>query len=176
MQKVIVAFLLCLILTPSFGQVRKKITTYLLTQLNTTLSDNTKGNNPWGVGLGLQTFFNNKTKFSPCIELTGDIYLADDKVLRTDNSGTPFNDVRSMVNLFAGSSYHPAKNLSVSVVVGPSFISGQTLFGIKPSLAVYLPASPRWTATISYIHIFNRGNIIKKDFSSLSVAVGLRLF
>jgi hypothetical protein len=176
MQKVITTFLLCFILTYSFGQAQKKISTYLLTQFNATLFDVTKGNNPWGVGLGLQTFLTNKTRFKPTIELTGDIYLQDDKVFRTDSTGTPLNDVRGMVNLFIGTSFNPTKNIYLSVVAGPSFISGQTLLGIKPSLSLYFTKSQRWTGKISYINIFNRGNAIKKDFGSLSLAVGLKLF
>ncbi|MGQ0740038.1 MAG: hypothetical protein ACT4OJ_13385, partial [Bacteroidota bacterium] len=135
-----------------------------------------EGRLQWSIGLGLQTFLNNKTKFKPTIELTGDIYLFDDKVLRTDSTGTPLNDIRGMVNLFVGTSFNPTKNIYLSVVVGPSFISGQTLFGIKPSLWFYVTKSQRWTGKISYINIFNRGNAIKKDFGSLSLAAGLKLF
>ena len=176
MQKVITTFLLCFILTYSFGQTEKKISTYLLTQFNTTRYDVTKGNNPWGVGLGLQTFLNNKTKFKPTIELTGDIYLEDDKVFRTDSTGTPLNDVRGMVNLFIGTSFNPTKNIYLSVVGGPSFLGGQTLLGIKPSLGFYFTKSQRWTGKVSYINIFNRGNVTKQDFGSLSLALGVKLF
>ena len=176
MQKVITTFLLCFILTQTFGQTQKKVSTYLLTQYNNTLYDLTKGNNPWGVGLGLQTFLNNKTKFKPTIELTGDIYLLDDKVFRTDANGNPLPDVRGMVNLFFGSSFNPTKNIYLSFVVGPSFTSGQTLLGIKPSIGFYFPKSQRWTGKISYINIFNRDKATKKDFGSLSLAIGLKLF
>ncbi len=89
-------------MTHTFGQTQKKTTTYFLTQYSKTISDRTIGNNPWGVGLGLQTLFNNKSKFKPTIELTGDIYLVDDKVFRTNTDGSPLNDVRGMVNLFVG--------------------------------------------------------------------------
>lgn len=176
MQKAITTFLLCFIFTNSFAQTGKKISTYLFTQFNTTLYDVTKGNNPWSIGLGLQTFLNNSSRFKPTIELTGDIYLYDDKVFRTDSVGTPLNDVRGMVNFFIGTSFHPIKNIYLSVVGGPSFISGQTLLGIKPSLGFYFSKSQRWTGKISYINIFNRGNAIKKDFGSLSLAIGLKLF
>ena len=176
MQKVITNIILCFIFTYSVGQTQKKISTYLLTQFSTTLYDVTKGNNPWGVGLGLQTFLNNKTKFKPTIELTGDIYLEDDKVLRTNSIGTPLNDVRSMVNLFIGTSFNPTKNIYLSVVVGPSFISGQILLGIKPSLGFYFTKSQRWTGKVSYINIFNRDKTTKEDLGSLSLAVGLKLF
>ena len=179
MQKVITTFLLCFILTQTFGQIQRKVSTYLLTQYNKTLYDRTIGNNNWGVGLGLQTFFNNQTKFKPTIELTGDIYLEDNKVLRLNPDGTVpanYNDVRGMVNLFVGTSFTPTKNIYLSFVAGPSFISGQTMLGIKPSFGFYFSKSQKWTGKVSYINIFNRDKTTKDDFGSLSLAVGLKLF
>lgn len=176
MQKVITTFLLCSILTYSFGQTQKKVSTYLSIQYNKTMYDVTKGNNPWGVGLGFQTFLNNSTKFKPTIELTGDIYLEDDKVFRTNYNGTEINDVRGMVNLFIGTSFNPTQNIYLSFVGGPSFIHGQTLLGIKPSFVFYFSKSQKWTGKISYINIFNRDNTTKQDFGSLSLAIGLKLF
>lgn len=81
-----------------------------------------------------------------------------------------------MINLFAGSSFHPTKSIYISVVTGPSFIDGQTLLGIKPSFGFYFPKSHRWTGKVSYINVSNRGTKTKEDFSSLSFAVGLKLF
>src|SRR5665647_352067 len=114
MKKNISIFLLCFILTQTFGQTQRKVTTYLLTQYNKTIYDKTLGNNPWGIGLGVQTFFNNITKFKPTIELTGDIYLEDDKVFRANSDGTPINDVGGMVNLFVGTSFNPTQNIYLS--------------------------------------------------------------
>ena len=179
MQKVTATFLLWFILTQTFGQTQRKVSTYLLTQYNKTLYDRTKGNNPWGVGLGLQIFFTHSTKFKPTIELTGDIYLEDDKVLRLNSDGTVpanYNDVRGMVNLFVGTSFNPTKNIYLSFAAGPSFISGQTMLGIKPSFGFYFSKSQKWTGKISYINIFNRDKTTKADFGSLSLAVGLKLF
>ena len=179
MKKVITPFLLCFILTQTFGQTQKKVSTYLLTQYNNTIYDRTKGNNPWGAGLGLQTFFNNKTKFKPTIELTGDVYLMDDKVLRLNPDGSVavnYNDVRGMVNLFVGTSFNPTRNIYISFVTGPSFIDGQTMFGIKPSFGCYFTNSQKWTGKISYINIYNRDKTTKEDFGSLSLAIGLQLF
>ena len=135
MQKLITTLLLCLMLTRSFSQSQRKASIYLLTQYNNTLYDYTAGNNPWGIGLGLQTFFNNKTKFKPTIELTGDVYLVDDKVFRSNPDGSfpeDGNDVRGMINLFVGSSFHPDQSVYLSLVAGPSFISGQILLGLIP--------------------------------------------
>ena len=179
MQKVITTFLLFFSLTQSFGQTQRKISTYLLTQYNKTIYDRTIGNNPWGVGLGLQSYFNNKTKFKPTIEITGDVYLEDDKVLRLNPDGTVptnYNDVRGMVNLFIGTSFSPTRNIYLSLVGGPSFISGQTMLGIKPSFGFYFSKSQKWAGKISYINIFNRDKTTKEDFGSLSFGVGLKLF
>ena len=148
-------------------------------QFNQTIYDRTTGNNPWAVGLGLQTFFNNNTRFKPTIELTGDIYLKDDKILRLNDDGTiPItdNDVSSMINLFVGFAFLPTKNTYLSFVAGPSFINGKTLLGLKSSFGFYLSTTQRWTTKISYINIFNRGETIKEDFGSISLSIGLRLF
>ncbi|MFI5406156.1 MAG: hypothetical protein ACHQ1D_06540 [Nitrososphaerales archaeon] len=132
------------------------------------------------MGLGLQTFFNNQSKFKPTVELTGDIYMQDDKVYRTypgDSTGMEGPErVNGMVNLFAGLSYHPIQELYLSFIAGPSFMDGQTFFGIKPSLGFYFSKTQRWTGKVSYINIFNRVKLLNEDFGSLSIAIGLRLF
>jgi len=179
MKKILTLFVCCFILIQSFGQTQRKISTYLFTNYNKTLRDYTIENNPWGVGLGLQAFFNNKTRFKPTIELTYDIYLEDDDVFLANPDGNfPKNDngVNGMINLFVGSSYSPTHNLYLSLLAGPSFISERPLFGVKPSVGFYFPKNQRWTLKVSYINIFNRAKIINEDFSSLSVAVGLKLF
>lgn len=176
MKKIITTFLLFFILIQSFGQTQRKLTTSLLTQYNSTIYDQTLGNNPWSVGLGLQTFFNNKTKFKPAIELTGDIYLEDDKVLILNPDGTPIDDVRAMVNLFVGTSFYPVPNVYLLFICGPSFINGRTLLGLKPSLGFYFAKNKKLTMKLSYINIFNRLRTTREDFGSLSLAIGLKLF
>ena len=175
-KKLIPTFLFCFLLTQLFGQTQKKVSTYLFAEYNKTIYGTTLGNNPSGVGLGLQTFFNNKSKFKPTIEITGDIYLENDKVNRTDLNGAPLNDVPSMVNLFIGSSFQPTQNFLLSFVAGPSFISGQTIFGIKPSIGFYFSKNQRWTGKLSYINIFNQDKVTKEDFGTLSFSIGVKLF
>jgi hypothetical protein len=163
-------------LTNIFGQSEKKTSAYFFTQYNKTLKDLSKENNPWSLGIGFQLLVNNKTKFKPAIEVTGDLYLEDDKVLRTDASGTPLNDLGEMVNLFVGTIFIPAKNIYVSFMLGPSFLGGETHFGIKPSVGFFFPKNRQWTAKLSYIDIFNRDKESGQDFTSVSIAVGVKLF
>jgi hypothetical protein len=176
MRKIISIFLLCFILMPGFGQTQKKVSTYLFAQYTNTMYDITSGNNPWGAGLGLQTFFNNRTDFKLTIELTGDLYLMDDKVGRVRANDILIDDVPGMVNLFVGSSFQPNQNFYLSFLAGPSFIGERTLLGIKPSLGFYFDRNQKWTGKFSYINIFNRDIETKEDFGSVSFAIGLKLF
>jgi len=51
------------------GQHQKNISGYLLAQYNQTIHDRTKGNNPWGMGLSFQLFFNNHSRIRPTIDI-----------------------------------------------------------------------------------------------------------
>ena len=149
---------------------------YLQGQFNKTIYDRTMGNNPWGIGLGLQAYLNHSSKVRPLIDFTADAYLENDKVLRLNTNGTPVDDIRGMINLFAGASYQPAKTVYLSLVTGPSFVGGQTLLGIKPSFGFYFSENQRWTGKVSYINIFNRDKITSEDFGSVSLSLGVKLF
>ena len=176
MQKLITIFLSCLIVSNIIGQNKKSTSGYLLAQYNQTIRDRTKGNNPWGMGLGFQLFFNNHSRIRPTIDITADAYLEDDKVYRLNADGTAPIDVRSMLNLFAGVSYKITQTTYLSFAGGPTFISGETFIGIKPSFGFYFSKNQSWTGKISCINIFNRDFLTKEDFSSISFSIGKKLF
>jgi hypothetical protein len=176
MHKFVSTSLACFILTLAFGQTERKVSTYLSLQFNKTIYDRTLGNNPWGVGLELQTFINNKTKFKPTIELSGDVYIEDDKLLRLTPDGKAIDDISGIINVFAGSSFHPTKSIYLSFLLGPSFLNDKTLLGIKQSFGFSLTKNKRLTGKISYINIFNREQTSNEDFGSISAAIGLKLF
>ena len=173
MIKYLATALLTFILSNSFCQAGK-LTTYLSAEYNNTIYDKTKANNPWGMGPGLQSRLNNATRFAPTLELTADFYLEDDKVLRTINN-IPLQDVRHMINLFAGSSFAASNKLFISFVAGPSFISGGTFLGIKPSVDIFFSKDNRFTAKAYYINVFKREKISGSDFGTVGVAFGVRL-
>ena len=170
-----ITVLCCLSMTIAFGQSSKKFVGYLSAEYNKTLYDRTVGNNPWAVGLGLQTFFDNNRKVKATLDLTADTYLEDDKVLRL-NDTIPVADVGGMVNLFAGISYQPTKMMYISFVAGPSLISGETLFGLKPSLGFYFSQAQKCTFKLYFINVFNRDKPTKQDFGSLGCSFGVKLF
>lgn len=179
MHKLIAAVIVCLFCLSCIAQPRKAVSTYLQGQYNHTLYDYTARNNPWSMGLGLQVSVHNKTRFQPTVELTGDLFLEDDKVLRLNPDGSnPENNNRvdAMVNLFAGTSIHPTQRLFFSFVAGPSFINRQTYLGIKPSIGYFLSENKKWQGKVSYLNVFNRTKQAEEDFGSISVAIGVMLF
>ena len=99
--------LLSFIIAFSTVKAQIKISSYLSVQYNKTIYDITYGNNPSGIGLGLETVLNTKTKFKPVIEITGDIYLENDNVFRMTTTGEEIESIGSMVDLFAGSAFNP---------------------------------------------------------------------
>ncbi len=179
MKKQLLPVLLCFVFAKGFAQQQRKPTGYLLFQYNQTIYDQTLGNNPWGIGIGFQAFLNNRATFTPTIELTADLYLADDKVARINSDSLLpkiYNTVRGMTNLCIGYSFHPTPNFYLSFSAGSSLINGEILAGIKPSLGFHLSKNKKWTGKASYINVFARTNTPKKDFGSYSVAIGYKLF
>lgn len=178
--KIIIPLLFCCtFFTSASGQTQRIVSTYLSAQFNQTLHDYTIGNNPWSLGLGLQAYLNTHSSFKPTVEITGDLYLESDKVLRSNPDGSfpeNGNDVGGMINLFAGSSFHPANSFYFSFVAGPSFINKQTFLGIKPSFGFSFSKTQRIMGKISYINIFNRTKMTNEDFGSLSFAICFKLF
>ena len=174
MKKIFILPFLLFVLS-GFAQTPHKTSGYLFADYNKTISDITLGNNPWGAGIGALVFYNNKTKFKPGIELTGNIYLVDDKVFRTYN-GSEIESVRGMINLFAGSSFTITPIAYVSLFGGPAFINGKNYFGVKPSLGIYFSKKQQWTGKISYLNIYNRDAATGTDFTSISISLGVKLF
>lgn len=82
MRNIITIFFFCLLIGVASAQTPGKTSLYLEGQYNKTLSDATKGNNPWGIGLGLQLFLRKTSLITPTIEITADLYLMNDKVYR----------------------------------------------------------------------------------------------
>lgn len=175
MQKIVLTLLCCFGLTCSFGQAPRKISAYLQAQFNKTLYDYTKGNNPWGIGAGVTSFLNTPTMFKPLIEITSDVYLEDDKVLRSNPDGNfePDNSVRGMVNVFAGIMFETGNTVNISLAAGPSFIGGQNYWGLKPSFGFYLSQNKKWMGNVAYINVFDR---VAENFGSISFAVKTKLF
>jgi hypothetical protein len=175
MQKLVGIFFYSLVLYSAYGQTNTKTSAYLQVQFNTTTTDITKGNNPWGLGLDMQLFINNRTQFKPCFELGTAAYLEDDKVGRSFNN-IFIERVGSMTNLFAGVAWQPCKQFSFSFTGGPSLINGNFLTGIKPSMGFYFGPHKKWNTALSYITIFNRYKPSSQNFSSVSLGTGIKLF
>jgi hypothetical protein len=180
MKKVLMFIFICFATLHVFAQKQDKVSGYFLFDYNTTLNDRTLGNNPSGVGIGVQTMINTKSIFSPLIEINAQGALEDDDVLRLTKNGEAVPDARGIINVFAGSAVKFSNYFSFSFDMGPSFINSNTYFGIKPSCNFYFSKKKRITAQVSYLNIFNRAQNYeetkKLDFGSLNLSVGIKLF
>ena len=174
MKQFLLSISACLLLLVAFAQKENRISTYASLQFNSTLYDINARNNPWGIGLGLQSLLNNKTRFKPAIEITADIYVAGTKDLFLVEGRDVA--VTNMVNFFAGAHFLASERTYLSLLIGPSFVNGQACFGLKPAVGFYFSKNKRWTGKIGFINIFNREPSIDRDFGSLSLSVGLKLF
>jgi hypothetical protein len=175
MQKIIAVLFACIFCTKGFGQTPGKITGYLQGQFNLTIYDNTKANNPWGLGAGLVLLLHDPAKWQPIVEFTADTYLADDKVAKLNPGGQIAEDLGNMFNLFAGAAFHPSRTICVTLSAGPSFINGETSFAIKPSVGIY-SKNQKWFSRISFINVFNRDKETQSDFGSISFSIARKLF
>jgi hypothetical protein len=171
----LISILFCFLLIQPVN-AQRKVSSYFSLQYNKTVSDITYGNNPSGIGLGLETFINTKSKFKPVADISVIVFLEDDKVQRLTGNGEPIEDVSGMINVLAGTAFKPNQKIFISFVAGPSFINEATLLAIEPSIGLYFPKSQRWIFKMSYLNIFNRDKQTKKDFGSMGLAIAIKLF
>ncbi len=164
MQKSWLIILICVIGQAAWTQPSRQTTPYVSFQYNKTLHDYTIGNNPWGIGIGVQVNFLDQRFLKPVMELTLDAYLEDDKVLRLYPGGSAANDVGGMINLFGGVAYEPWRRLYIAGTTGISLTAGQVLFGFKPSAGVYV-SQRRGLLKFSYINLYHRGTVVKENLN-----------
>lgn len=158
------------------GQESSGTSGYVQAQYNQTLYDRTKGNNPWGMGLGAMVFRKASSSVRLMAELSTDYTFVDDKVLRLYQDGTPVPVVRGNISLYAGLAFRPVSRVAISFTAGPSLVSGGVFAGIRPSLLVYLSKNQKWVTRLAYTNIFNRDRRGGQDFGVVSAGVGVRVF
>lgn len=166
-------FLIISLATTFEGQSQSRFSTSLEGDYDKTISDATLGNNPWSLGLGVLVCYKTKTTLKPTIELTGDLYLEDDKIQRYSTNGQALTRVNGIASCLAGTSFQLTRNFSLQFLLGPSLINGAALITIKPSASYYFASNHRWAVKVSYLNVLNREN---QSFSSVGLSVCLRLF
>lgn len=176
MQKLLLTTSFLVLMTSvSFSQSDSKVSLYLQGQYNKTLYDRTIQNNPGGIGLGLQSYWN-IGKFRPTIDFTTDIYPSGKKVQLINPDGSNPEAIRSMINLLTGASYQLTPTFYISCTTGPSWTGNDHMqLALKPSIGLYFSSSQRWTTKLSYLNVFDRDPTTKKDFGAIGISLGLRL-
>src|SRR5690242_19391194 len=96
----------------AIAQKQNEISGYFLFDYNTTLYDKTLGNNPSGVGIGVQTMINTKSIFSPLIEINAQGSLENDDVFRLTKNGEGVPDARAIISVFGGSAFRVSNHFN----------------------------------------------------------------
>lgn len=118
-------------LTTSSAQNKRQVATYVVGQYNNPFLEWSFKNNPWGIGLGAETFFRTDKKFQPTLDLAGNLFIHKIIVSKSGDIEETQN-IGGNVGVSAGISLHSIRNLYISFVAGPTllkskFISVQSL-------------------------------------------------
>jgi hypothetical protein len=176
-MKTLLTFLLCqIVITTSHGQNHRNLSTYLLPEFSQTLSDRTKWNNEYGLGLGIQTFWRATSTFTPFVQVSDDFIFLDDKVLRTNPDGTIQITLENVAKVIAGTNIKLIGGLHISLAAGASFTGRQTLFTIKPGIGLLFGKNDRWILKTDYFEMYNRYSGERQNYTSLVFSLGIRLF
>lgn len=183
-MKHLLTFCLTFAVSVTFAQTARPISTYIMGQYNKPFLEWRFKNNPWGIGLGAETFFMIDKKFQPTIDLAGNVFIEKAKVSQTFGSTEKAPDIRSNISLLAGASIHPIRRLYFSFVAGPTLLNQKIYLSTKPSIGFYFDKNRKWTTKISGMTIYNyipvkpvfNGAPDKESIGYLQVSVGHRLF
>lgn len=154
-----------------FAQKRDIIDGCIIFQYTKTIDDLTKGNNPWGAGTGLQAWFNVGRWCRPIVEVTGHIYLEDDKIFRSGSNDEAMLKITTISKIFLGPALQVGTFANLSLATGTAFTGGNVYTTLKPSLHFFLNKKQSVFFKLSYIHIYDRGYMITEDFTSYAAAV-----
>jgi hypothetical protein len=140
-----------------------------------TLKDQTKINNPWGMGIALQLFYTRFAKWAPLAQLSSTIYLANTKVFIFDSVFGEYNRVETLSSLLAGAQIKLIDNLHAIVIAGPSLINGKWYASVQPGFKLYFNQNKKWAIGGFYNFVFNRVNPTKGHFMSAGVGISVKL-
>ena len=183
-MKKLLTFCLTFAVCVTFAQSARPVSIYLMGQYNKPYFEWGIRNNPWGLGLGAETFFMIDKKFQPTIDLSGNIFIEKAKVYQPAGSTEKSPDIKSNISLLGGASIHPFRRLYFSLVAGPTIINQKIYLSSKPSIGIYLDKNRKWITKISGMIIYKYipvkpiidGAPNKESISYLQVSVGHRIF
>lgn len=181
-MKIFILCLTSLCAQQILAQTNNPISAYAGLHNTITFKDQTRGNNPWGTGAFAIAYWNTGLIFRPQIEVSGDWFLADDKVGRP----TPFDGVyprmERIVNVMGGVEIQFNKLISAGLVIGPSYIKmpdwwaeKQKIWAVKPVIDI-TPGGGKWLVRLGYLRTGARLRSTNyRHYEAFTIGVGYRL-
>ena len=183
------AFACCLLMYKSgISQLLSSPRFYLGSVYTHTLTDITRGNNPWGLGVSTQIFTKGIGWLQPTVELSNSAFLENDGIPvflhplppNQQNAdyyaipGESYPNFQNMVNLLTGVALFPTRYVFISFTGGASQ-TNRLRWAEKSSLGFYLPKNQRIMLTASYLTIFRRIAGSHTNYTSWSLGLAVRL-
>ena len=184
-----IALACCLFLCkPGTSQILSAPRFYLGSVYTHTVTDVTKENNPWGLGVSTQIFTKGIGWLQPTFELSNFAFL--------ENKGEPvfvhplpldqqdadyyaipresYPNFQNMANLLAGVSLFPRRFLFVSFTGGIS-LTNRLRWAEKSFVGFCFPKNQRIMVTASYLTIFKRIPGTQADYTGWSLGLAVRM-
>lgn len=133
MIKLLSTIFALIIVVNTTAQKQRKFSSNIDFHINNTLYDRTASNNGAGFGIALQGILHTSSKFSPSIEIAGDVY-GGTKELYLTASGEEIYAKSGVATLMAGTLYNVTSKFNVGVMLGAGFFNDESYFAIKPQL------------------------------------------
>ncbi len=152
MKKLVFLLLASLISLNILGQDLKRVSFYVNGNWSQIIYDRIN-EGAGGFTLGLDLLIHTKTKFSPRIEANYCIFSVLDDYQETLD-GYPYVSMDHGPLIFAGLTYQPVKQFSISFSPGLSYFNSRPYFAIKPSAELCLDKKKRFLIKASLTNIF----------------------
>ena len=91
-------------------------------------------------------------------------------------TGKVIEATESVVGIFAGVSFFPAKNIFLEMGAGSDFFNGNTYIAIKRGAGIYFSRKHKVFAGLSLINIFQHDDYNNQQFGYLNFTLGIKLF
>lgn len=161
--------------TNCYCQNNRKLSAFLSFQGNKTSYDRTITNNNGGMGFGLQTNLNTKTRVKPTLEINADLF-AGTKELYLTADFKPIDAKSGVLGIYTGPLFEPMKRLFIAATFGASIYNNQAHFGVRPSVGLYSSKRKNCAVKISFTNIYQRDDISNESFGYFSFALAVKLF
>jgi hypothetical protein len=156
-----------------FGQPDHLISAYAKMEGNYVLYDRAMDKAP-GFGTGVEMDLNLRSGLRPFLDIHCNIFPTN--AMATFIDGVELEKKKTILSVFAGTSYPVFRNFYVSLEAGPAFINSDVYLGIKPGISYFVDRKQRMSVALSLTHIFEADHSDDGSFGYADLGLVFRVF